>query len=252
MRLPTFVTRGLCLAVTLVSFIAVANADSVEPEISVVATFPESNPFNQVVNGDRNQIFLTIENKSDRNVTLQSVGGSFHHPETGKLVKNTTSLAYSVPLLEGAKLQIPYAFHSEFKTGDLRLTIWLDHTTEDDKYRVIAYDSIVTIVEPEMSWFDFKLISTYLIVAAMLGGASYYAYLTYFPTPKVKNPKRRQEGSSPAATATGVGTTGYDEDWIPEHHLKKPKARKTAVSSGEEPSTGETSTTEGRKRKTRK
>ncbi|KAI6099699.1 hypothetical protein F5141DRAFT_391673 [Pisolithus sp. B1] len=252
MRLPTFLTRGLCLAATLVSFIAVANADSVEPEISVVATFPESNPFNQVVNGDRNQILLTIENKSDRNVTLQSVGGSFHHPETGTVVKNTTSLAYGVPLLEGAKLQIPYAFHSEFKTGDLRLTIWLDHTTEDEKYRVIAYDSIVTIVEPEISWFDFKLISTYLIVAAMLGGASYYAYLTYFPALKVKNPKRRQEGSAPAATTTGASTTGYDEDWIPEHHLKKPKARKTAVSSGEEPNTGETSATEGRKRKTRK
>ncbi|KAI6039813.1 hypothetical protein EDC04DRAFT_2894750 [Pisolithus marmoratus] len=252
MRLPSFLTRGLCLVATLASIIAVANADSVEPEILVVVTFPESNPFSHVVNGERNQIFLAIENKSDRNVTLQSVGGSFHHPETGVLVKNTTSHAYGVPLLEGAKLQIPYVFYSEFKTGDLRLTIWLDHTTEGEKYRVIAYDSIVTIVEPEMAWFDLKLISTYLIVAAMLGGASYYAYLTYFPTPKIKNPKRRQEGNAPAATATGTSTTGYDEDWIPEHHLKKPKARKAAVNSGEEPSAGETSTAEGRKRKTRK
>ncbi|KAI6155555.1 hypothetical protein BKA82DRAFT_4079946 [Pisolithus tinctorius] len=252
MRLPTLLARGLCLAATLVSFIAVANADSEEPEVSVVATFPESNPFSQVVNGERNQIFLAIENKSDRNVTLQSIGGSFHHPETGTLVKNTTSLAYGVPLLEGAKLQIPYAFHSEFKTGDLRLTIWLDHITEGEKYRVIAYDSIVTIVEPEVSWFDFKLISTYLIVAAILGGGSYYAYLTYLPVPKVKNPKRRQEGTTPAATATGTSTGGYDEDWIPVHHLKKPKAKKVAVGSGEEPSAGETSGTEGRKRKTRK
>lgn len=41
-----------------------------------------------VVNGERNQIFLAVENKSERNVTLQSVGGSFHHPDTGAIVKN--------------------------------------------------------------------------------------------------------------------------------------------------------------------
>lgn len=41
-----------------------------------------------MVNGERNQIFLVVENKSDKNVTLQSVAGSFHHPETGTLIKN--------------------------------------------------------------------------------------------------------------------------------------------------------------------
>lgn len=41
-----------------------------------------------VVNGERNQILLLVENKSDKNVTLQSVAGSFHHSETGTLIKN--------------------------------------------------------------------------------------------------------------------------------------------------------------------
>lgn len=41
-----------------------------------------------VVNGQRNDIFVTVENKSDRNVTLQSIAGSLHHPDTNKLVKN--------------------------------------------------------------------------------------------------------------------------------------------------------------------
>ena len=41
-----------------------------------------------VVNGEKNDIFLTIENKSDRNVTLESIAGSITHPDTGKLVKN--------------------------------------------------------------------------------------------------------------------------------------------------------------------
>ena len=31
-----------------------------------------------------------------------------------------------------------------------------DVMMQGNKYRVTAYDSIVTIVEPETSWFDFK------------------------------------------------------------------------------------------------
>lgn len=41
-----------------------------------------------VVNGEKNSIVISVENKSGRNVTLQSVAGSFHHPETNRLVKN--------------------------------------------------------------------------------------------------------------------------------------------------------------------
>ena len=41
-----------------------------------------------MVNGQRNDIFVSIENKSDRNVTLQNIAGSLHHPETNALVKN--------------------------------------------------------------------------------------------------------------------------------------------------------------------
>ena len=41
-----------------------------------------------VVNGQKNDIFVSVENKSDRNVTLLTIAGSFHHPDTNKLIKN--------------------------------------------------------------------------------------------------------------------------------------------------------------------
>ncbi len=44
-----------------------------------------------VVNGEKNLILLSIENKSDRNVTLLSMSGSVHHPDTNALVKNVRS-----------------------------------------------------------------------------------------------------------------------------------------------------------------
>ncbi|KAG1825127.1 hypothetical protein EV424DRAFT_705491 [Suillus variegatus] len=219
-----------------------------DPEIVIETTFPESNPFGHVVNGERNQILLLVENKSDKNVTLQSVAGSFHHSETGTLIKNTSSLAYGIPLLEGSKLQIPYSFYSEFKPGDLRLNIWLEHTVDDDKYRVTAYDSVVTIVEPEPSWLDLKLLSTYLIVLAALAGVTYTAYNAYVPSQKPKR-KRPTQVSAPIGPVTASGSSGYQEEWIPEHHLKKTKGKKTkpdSVAVSEE-SSSEANGTEGKR-----
>ena len=40
------------------------------------------------VNGERNSLMVTIENKSDRNVTLEGFAGSLSHAETGKVLKN--------------------------------------------------------------------------------------------------------------------------------------------------------------------
>jgi hypothetical protein len=176
-----------------------------------------------------------------------------------------------------------------FKPGDIRLNIWLEHTvdvrcqvspivtlhvdyeySQDQKYRVTAYDSIVTVVEPEISIYDFKLyvmitfhllplksslndvfssVSTYLIVAAFLGGLTYVAYLTF--APHSKKP-RKSAASAPVSTPATPTTSGYQEEWIPEHHLKKPKSgRKQSgvVSSGDELSGGES---EIKKRKGRK
>lgn len=91
-------------------------------------------------------------------------------------------------------------------------------------------------------------ISTYLVLIAAFAGGSYYTYVAYFPAPKSKKPQPpRQEKVVTAATGSATGT--YEEEWIPEHHLKKTRARKTVVTSGEEVSTGETSGAEGRKKR---
>jgi hypothetical protein len=85
----------------------------------------------------------------------------------------------------------------------------------------------------------------------LLGSLGYFAFLTYVPHSKKI---RKSVVSAPAGPVTATGsTTGYQEEWIPEHHLKKAKSKKTgAASSGNELSGGETSGTEGRKRKGKK
>lgn len=140
--------------------------------------------------------------------------------------------------------------------------------SQGEKQRVFAYDSIVTIVEPEGSWFDFKLyvlrpirglsvdlgmtslferISTYLIVLSLFAGLGYVAYLSFVPQSK----KTRKAAVSAPVNVTATGAGGYQEEWIPSHHLKSRK-KGGAASSGDELSGGETSGTEGKRRKTKK
>ncbi|KAF5366983.1 hypothetical protein D9758_003969 [Tetrapyrgos nigripes] len=264
MRFFTVLSAALSFA-SLVSFVSGAEVVFDEPEIEIeseevgeqgliaAASWPESNPFGHVVNGEKNDIHILVENKSPKNMTLLSIAGSIKNAESDVLLKNLSTLSYGIALLEGVKLQVPYSFYSEFKPGDVRLNIWLEHVVDDEKIQLEVFDGIVTVVEPEGSWFDFKLISTYLVVSAFVGGLSYVAYLSFVP--QQKKSKKPRTVSAPVGTVTATSAGGYQEEWIPEHHLRKPKtSRKQSgvVSSGDELSGAETSGTEGRKRKGKK
>ena len=137
--------------------------------------------------------------------------------------------------------------------------------SQGNEYRVSAYEDVVTVVEPESSWFDWQLYvllepefashyadhapswTTYAIVLALFGAGGYFAYLQLAPQPK----KRKAPVVSAPVTVTATGAGGYQEEWIPEHHLKKTKARK-GDATGDETSGTELSGTEGRKRKGKK
>jgi hypothetical protein len=91
-------------------------------------------------------------------------------------------------------------------------------------------------------------------VAGLLGSLGYFAFLSFFPQTK-KTRKATVPTVSAPVTVTATGAGGYQEEWIPEHHLRKSKSKKTGVASGtsgDELSGGETSGTEGKKRKGKK
>ncbi|KAJ6567411.1 hypothetical protein DFH09DRAFT_1156898 [Mycena vulgaris] len=210
-----------------------ATAEPVEPVV-VTAAFPESNPFGHIVNGEKNTITLTVENKSGKNATLVSVGGAVYNVQNDALIKNFTALTFNARLVDLIKLQVPFTFFSEFKPGDIRLNVWLDHTLEDELVRLAAYDSIVTVVEPEVSIFDFKMISTYLVTLALLSGLVYVAYGAFAPK-RSSRPKKKPAASAvsaPVGAVTATGAGGYQEEWIPEHHMRKPKAARKKSGSG--------------------
>ncbi|KAF8591096.1 hypothetical protein K439DRAFT_1402735 [Ramaria rubella] len=216
-----------------------------EPDLLITAHFPEENPFHHVVNGEKNNLFLIVENKSELNTTLKTVSGSFHDSGSNALVKNLSTMSIPVLSVAGSKFSIPFSFHSELKPGDYNLHVWVDHTMEETVYRVTAYDGIVRVVEPESSIFDFKMVTTYLVTALIVAAGGYFAVLSFFPSlskPKRKRGPRPSEAeiTSPVGSVKASGA-GYQEEWIPEHHLKKnttrrgqKKANDGVVSSGDE------------------
>jgi len=91
-----------------------------------------------VVNGELNKLFLTIENKTGKNVTLHSVAGEFLDPTTEQLIKavcalpsplansqscffyQANNLTYGVDLPDTTRIELPYSFHSESVHVQLR------------------------------------------------------------------------------------------------------------------------------------
>jgi len=199
-------------------------------------------------------INILLENKGDSEVTLTSISGSFENPDTGKPLRNTTKSSPKGQILPGSKLTLPYSFHSEFKPQDVRLQIFVQYKLGGEAHHAQAYNSIVSIVEPPASIFDFTLIITYLIIIAILGSVAYLVAATYFPRYlytilSYRRSKTKRGSSTPVGTAQA---TGYEKEWIPRHLLKTRGTQTRSngpVSSGDE--SGATSGGEKRKAKRR-
>ncbi|KAG9091300.1 hypothetical protein FRC06_000628 [Ceratobasidium sp. 370] len=216
-----------------------------EPKLDISATFTEDNPFGQVTNGQRTKLIVRILNEGGTNVTLVDIAGSFHDADTGKTLRNVTASKFNMPIIEGMNLTFPYFITSELRPKDTKLHVWANvKDADNNKFRLTAFDSVVAVVEPATSIFDIQMLLTYLTVLGLIGGGSYFAYLTLNPPPKTKKGRT----AVPAATAAQVplpatpgGAARYEEEWIPVHHLQGAgKARKSkgdALSSGDE-STG--------------
>lgn len=89
------------------------------------------------------------------------------------------------------------------------------------------------------------------MVALILGGAGYLTFSSLAPQSKKPRVKKAPV-SAPAAEPSTPGAGVYQEEWIPEHHLKKSTKKKGYATSGDELSGAESSGTELKRRKSKK
>jgi translocon-associated protein subunit alpha len=165
-----------------------------------------------------------------------------------------------------------------FRPQDIGLTVWVNLAEPGSTalHSITALNQTVSVVEPSSSWLDPQLLFLWLLIGSALTAGAYFAY-DLFLRPKGK--KRGPRGSGKKDKAKAVvpadqdkhaypDVKPYEEEWIPEHHLKsrasKLKKREAGAgvsSAGEEVTSGgevtsgaETSGAEGktRRRKSKK
>lgn len=151
-----------------------------------------------------------------------------------------------------------------FRPREIGLTVWVNlaETGTNDIHRITALNQTVSIVEPQQSWFDLRLVFLYLIMGTALLGGAYAAYNAFLGPKKTRRGTTRTVKKAvvvPSETKPYPEVKPYEEEWIPAHHLKS-KGSKTkkgvvggdeVLSAGEATSGGETSGAEGKRRKSK-
>ncbi|KAM0787295.1 hypothetical protein ACM66B_007071 [Microbotryomycetes sp. NB124-2] len=222
--------------------VAVTAAAAVQPDVEASIQWPASNAFGRVVNGKSDNLLeVRVANHAADQVTVTRVFGSYKEAQgKQRALRNTTELKLRQVVPSGQKSPlIPYRLHSENKIGDVGLSVWVEYLDSASKKHVtLGYDGVATVVEPEGSFFDPALLFSYAVILAILAGAGYLVYGSYFAAPKTKS-KRTKRAPAPVAeassTATDTPSKGVDNDWIPEHHLRTRKTGGyTSATSGDE------------------
>ncbi|KAK0554153.1 hypothetical protein OC846_002242 [Tilletia horrida] len=228
-------------ALLLLSLASTAQAQiETDPELNILTTF--ANDFNIVRNGERNRVVLSISNPADRAISLEGIAGAFLNKnkkdgQRGRVIRNMTTQPFKslpLPAKRTKPLQVPFDIWPEFKPGDMEIELRI-HVTDNGssrKYNLNAYSGTVKVVEPPKHWFDLQLLSLYAMLVAGFSYAAYIAFTTYVSPPQAKKEAARNASAAakkaepaPAASAASSSTNagGYQEEWIPEAHLKTPR-----------------------------
>ncbi|CAG8719611.1 3471_t:CDS:2, partial [Acaulospora morrowiae] len=201
-----------------------------QPETVDITGEVTGNPFNHVINGQKNTIKLTFDNKGESNYTVKLIGGVLVDKDRpNDIFRNLTSYQYSTPAPAMDHVDVKYTFYSEFPTQELGLILFVFFVDEEERqFRGVGFNETVTVVEPEQSLFDLQVLFLYLIISAIFFGIGYLIFQAFFGGVKSKKGKRRPPVSKPEDSTTGTSSSSevkYDESWIPEHHLRPTSTR---------------------------
>ncbi|GES75578.1 translocon-associated protein, alpha subunit [Rhizophagus clarus] len=183
------------------------------------------NPFSQIVNGQKNSVKLTFDNKGESNYTIDLIAGElFNKDNPSEIYRNLTAYRYSVAVPSMDHVDVIYNFYAEFPPQELGLHIYVFFADENaKKFRGVGYNGTVTIVDPEVSIFDFQLIFMYLILIGFFGGIGYLIFQAFFGGTKTK--KKRIVKVEDNATES---SDKLDDSWLPEQHLRPQSTRSSA------------------------
>ncbi|RFU80898.1 translocon-associated, alpha subunit [Trichoderma arundinaceum] len=213
-------------------------------------SFPDSDILGvKLVNGRPTTALIEVTNKEEGPIQVIFANGALwttkdlpeDAPAYQGIVRNLTTVQYSLEIESGETKSIPYSFALDMNPQDVRLRLLAVFTNnKGDIFQVPAYDGETSIVEAPTSFLDPQIIFLYIVLTATFGGTLYFVYKTWiealFPQAKrTRAPKKPvQKAADPADALSGSESAGktYDESWIPDHHINRPVAKRVKSSAG--------------------
>lgn len=219
----------------------------------VKATFPDADIFGvKLVNTRPTKAIIEITNHEEGDIHVLMVGG--HLYTTDKLpadapfyqgiIANLSSVQAGATIKPGETQEIPYSFVLDMQPQQVSLQLSVvAQNSFHNMLQVVAHNATAEIVEPPTNIFDPQIIFLYVFLTACFGGTVYFIYKTWiealFPQAKghrgAPRPAKKVDPSPLSGDEAGV-TSGtdkeYDENWIPEHHINRPVARRVKGSTG--------------------
>ncbi|KAH8891376.1 hypothetical protein GQ53DRAFT_154955 [Thozetella sp. PMI_491] len=219
----------------------------------IETTFPDADIFGvKLVNGRPTRSLIEITNHEDGPIEVAVVGGLLRTtqplpedaPESAAVIRNLTAVRYDLSIPAGESKSLPFNFVLDMNPQDIIVELQaIIGNAKGQVFQVQAHSGLATIVEPPTSIFDPQIIFLYLFLTGLFGATLYFVYKTWIETlfpqarraPKTPKKVKKVEavdplsGSESTGEATGADK-GYDESWIPNHHINRPAAKR--VKSG--------------------
>ncbi|KAL2887746.1 Increased recombination centers protein 22-2 [Ceratocystis lukuohia] len=220
------------LAALALTVFGVAAQDSATPNTSdeapdaelpplpakVTTSFPNSDATLglKLVNGNPTVARIELENQAEEAVQLAFVGGRIAKPITpDTIMVNLTTTPYGESIPAGETKAVEYAFELDMNAQEVLLNlVAVVSDSRGQIYQVMAYNNTASIVEPPVSLLD-----------PQIPPASKRPQKAKKVVPVVVEPTSGDE--SGAANASG-----YDESWIPNHHINKPVSKRVKGAKG--------------------
>ncbi|KAL2280390.1 hypothetical protein FJTKL_12625 [Diaporthe vaccinii] len=227
-----------------------AAPDVPDLKIDIATHFPDSSLGVKLVNGHPTKAVVEVANHEDEPIQLALIGGTLSTtqplpedaPPMAGVLRNLSAVQYNVEIPAGESQSLPFSFVLDMQPQDVVVSLLaVVGNPKGQVFQVEAHNGLASIVEPPTSIFDPQIIFLYIFLTGVFGGTLYFVYKTWieslFPQAK-RAPRVSKKGKKPVEAAeplsgpespsiTTGADKGYDETWIPQHHVSRPATKRT-------------------------
>lgn len=202
-------------------------------KFSVEPIFPESSSLGaHLVNDKDNSITFKFNNQEDFPVSVAAYEGSFTYKGQDTPYSNLTSTKID-PLLVEANGGQSYTTNLKVTLPPVDFDFALSFlVVYEGGMSTFTVDPVaLSVTDTPISIFDPKLIIAIVILVLTVVGGAYFGITAFlFPYLEEQKPVVKKQPvveTEPQTPGVVLNDKGYDESWIPQHHLEKKASRKS-------------------------